>query len=306
MPNHRRGESIPQIRLEQPLPPLPRLPLPVSPVTPSIRIQIPDQIPFERYHDEESDEDSVFEGARRDGLRKPQRNDNHLSPISPSRSPLSLSRESTTPYRDQLSPTSPISRSGISISISRPQSPSIASSNGSQISISVGPSQTASPIEDDQSKPPEYEPMYDYLRSSRRPIHAFTSPNSNTFLSPTSRPDSPVDFGNVDFRPYHDNADHPFVITLSPLSPRSRPPQNPGEPGPPAYEELYLQHPTQQRQDELYDLVRQMDIEGNRAEEICKFVIGMIMLALVVVGVGLAFNWGKGWGPQCPRGAYRC
>jgi len=159
-------------------------------------------------------------------------------------------------------------------------------------------------MEDEQSKPPEYEPMYDYLRSSRRPVHAFTSPNSNTFLSPTSRPDSPVDFGNVDFRPYHDAVDHPFVITLSPLSPHSHP--RPGEECPPSYEELYLQHPSQRRQDELHDLVRQMDMEGNRAEDICKFVVGMIALALVVVGFGFAFNWGKGWGPQCSSGRSYC
>jgi len=228
-------------------------------------------------------------------LRKLYQGDNRLSPVSPGRSPSSPGR----PYRDYLSPTSPISRSGISISISRPQSPSITSSNASQISISVSSTRTTSPVSDEQSKPPDYTPMYDYLRSSRRPVHAFTSPNSNAFLSPTSRPESPVEFGNVDFRSYHDNVDHPFVITLSPLSPHSRPPQNPGDECLPSYEELYLQHPSPRRQDELYELVRQMDTAGDRAEEICKFVVGMVLLTLTVVGVGLAFNWGKGWGPPC-------
>lgn len=283
MPNHQRDRSVPQIRLEQPLPPLPLLPPSGSPVTARIRIQIPDQLQYEPYHDEESDgeEHSASEEVERSQnkrrVKKPY-SDNHLSPISPSLAPLSPTRES---YRDHLSPISP---TRISISISHPQSPS------SQISP-----RSTSPAPEDQSNPPEYAPMYDYLRSLPRPIHAFTSPNSNTFLSPTSLPQSPTDF-----MPYRDSIEHPFIITLSPLSPR-QPNNGEGEEGPPSYEELYLQHPCPHRQGELQELVRQMDAEGHWAEEICKFVIGMVMLSLCVVGVGLAFNWGKGWGPPGQR-----
>lgn len=299
MPEDQRERSVPQIRLEQPLP---EVPLPISPITPRIRIQIPDQLPYEPYRDEESEEESSGSGevgqANGKILRgvREQYSDNHLSPIVSSRDPRRQLVELHTTYREQLSPSSPVSRSGISISISRPQSPSIVPSNASQVSVHVSPRTITPPVQqNNQTKPPEYEPMYDYLRSLPRPIHFFTSPNSNTFLSPTSRPESPVDYD-----PYHDE---PFIITLSPLSPSSRP--NRQEVAPPSYEELYLQHSSPRRQDELHDLVRQMDSEGSWAEEICKFIVGMIMLALCVVGVGLAFNWGKGGGPQQCRGP-RC
>lgn len=306
--NHHRERSIPQIRLEQPLPPLPLLPLPISPNTPTIRIQVPDQLSYEPYHDEESDEEGASAseeiGGRQDGRgrRKQPYADNHLSPITPSQA-SSPTGGSHTPYRDHLSPKSPTSRTAFSFSISRPQSPSNASATTSQISPRTVNPTSAQEHQEEQCKPPEYEPMYDYLRSRPRPIHAFTSPNSNTFLSPTSGPQSPTDF-----MPYRDDVDHPFIITLSPLSPQHLPhAQNQdgeGEEGLPSYEELYLQHQCPHRQDELQQLVRQMDAEGNMAEEICKFVVGMIMLGLCVVGVGLAFNWGRGWDPPCGEG--RC
>jgi hypothetical protein len=253
---------------------------------------------YEFYRDEESgqeesESEEAGESQDRRGISNKPYSDNHLSPIAP-RSPLGPSREFHTSHRDHLSPTSPSSRSGIPISVSRPQSISVVSSNVSQISIEVSPKTTTPPArQDESSKPPEYEPMYDYLRSHPQMINPFASPNSNGFLSPTSHAQSPVDI-----TPYRDE---PFIITLSPLSPHSRPQhQNHGEAGLPSYEELYLQHPTVPRQNELLELVRQMDSEGNRAEDVCKFVLGMILLALTVVGVGLAFNWGKGWGPhQC-------
>lgn len=76
----------------------------------------------------------------------------------------------------------------------------------------------------------------------------------------------------------------------------------PGEPAPPSYEELYLQHPCPRAQTELAQLVRDMDAEGGTAEEVCKFMVGMLMLAICVVGVGFSFNWGKGWGPDAYQG----
>lgn len=241
---HQRSRSIPQIRLEQQLPPIPHLPVSLSPLTPQIHIQIPGAVIYAPYHDETDSEDELSEdetvGMREDA----QRQHSHLSPIF------------RTSYGGSAASTAP--------------------------SIELSPA-----VSEETNTPPAYEPMYDYLRSRPNP---FTSPNSNAFLSPTSRPHSPVDF-----MPYRDSVDHPFIITLSPLSPMSRPP--PGEPAPPSYEELYLQHQCPHRQGELAELVRQMDSEGEWADEICKFVFGMVMLSLCIVAVGLAFNWGKGWGP---------
>jgi hypothetical protein len=260
---HPRQKPVPQIRLAQPLPPLPPvLPQSISPTSPRIRIAIPEQPLHERYRDSSPEENELpevrMEGLR-DGRRRPTPSQRVtlLSPLTPLRSP----------FRDMPSPTTPV------------------------IEISPAADLESREEEEAPSKPPDYEPMYDYLRS--RPINPFTSPNSNTFLSPTSRPQSPVDY-----MPYSDDVDHPFIITLSPLSPLSRP----GEQAPPSYEELYMQHPCPQRQEELAELVRMMDGEGGRAEEICKFVIGMVMLTLCVVGVGLAFNWGRGWGPPPNQG----
>ena len=243
--HHQRSRSIQQIRLEQRLPPLPQLPVSISPITPQIRIQIPDQTVYAPYHDKSDEEDGLPEdemvGLREGGRRRT----------------MNLAPSPQTPYRDSPSPAAP--------------------------AIEVSP---AASIEAN-SKPPEYEPMYDYLRTRRTP---YTSPNSNAFLSPTSAPQSPVDY-----MPYRDWIDRPYIITLSPLSPMTRP--SPSEPAPPSYEELYRQYSCPQRQGELADLVRQMDSATEWAEEICKFVAGMVILSLCVVGVGLAFNWGRGWGP---------
>lgn len=265
--DHKRTRSIPQIRLEQPLPALPLLPPSISPITPQISIEIPDPVPYEPYRDETGDDglpEEEMVGLRIGRLARRPISHLTLSPLSPS---------PQTPYLD-----SPSQRS------------LFRDSPASNPSISVSPAETLA--EQSKPEPPEYEPMYDYLRS-RPTVHAFTSPNSNTFLSPTSAPQSPVDY-----TPYRDSAEHPFIITLSPLSPTSGREQQP----PPSYEELYLQHPCPHRQGELAALVRQMDSEYSVSEEICKFMLGMCMLALCIVGVGLAFNWGRGWGP--PGGGY--
>ena len=289
---HRRERSIPQIRLERPLPALPLLPTPVSPIAPRIRIQIPEE--WEPYQDEPSEDEAGIEEGMidiRDAGRRIQRRvepqpNGLLSPVTPRSSVRSPSRRRAPefqPYRDEprdmsLSPNTP------TIGIS--QCPSLASSNSSR--RSSGSTQAVSPTdsEGEANKPPEYEPMYDYLRSRPPPIHFRTSPNSNTFLSPTSHPQSPVEY--VSFT----DEERPFIITLSPLSPHTR-----GEPLPPSYEELFQQYRCPQQRDELQDMVQEMNTRGERAEDVGKFLIGMLILALTVVGVGTAFNWGKpgGW-----------
>ena len=281
--NHDRRQSIPQIRLEQPLPALPPLPMPVSPVAPRVRIQIPEE--WEPYQDEPPEGEEGMIGIREGGRRIqrrviPQPN-GLLSPITPRSSVRSPSRmraaQESQPYRDDprdmsLSPNTP------TIGIS--QCPSLASSNSSRRSSAS--TQLVSPAESEPNKPPEYEPMYDYLRSRPPPINFRTSPNSNTFLSPTSHPQSPVDFFT------YTDEERPFIITLSPLSPHTR-----GEPLPPSYEELFLQYRCPQQRGELQDMVQTMNNRGEWAEDLCKFLIGMLILAVTVVGVGTAFSWGK-------------
>ncbi|KAH8600628.1 hypothetical protein B0O99DRAFT_286133 [Bisporella sp. PMI_857] len=284
-----RERDVPQIRLEQPLQQPPLLPLPVSPVVvvaPRIRIQIPDEVQWEAYHDDPSEDEGLEgegmvlqEGRRMQRRVHPQPN-GLLSPITPRSAVRSPSRLRELYSDNPSSPSAGSSPGTPTISIS--QCPSLTSSANSSRRSSAMPSEAA-----ESPKPPEYEPMYDYLRS-RPPIHIFASPNSNAFLSPTSRGQSPTAF-----TPYTDE-ERPFVITLSPLSPHGQA-QNPGEPAPPSYEELFLQYSCPQRQGELQQMVRRMDNEGEWAEEICKFICGMVILALTIVGAGFAFNWGRGW-----------
>ena len=224
-------------------------------------------------------------GIREAGIRvqrrvHPQPN-GLLSPITPKssvRTPSRMQASESQPYRDDprdmsLSPNTP------TIGIS--QCPSLASSNSSRRSSAS--TQIVSPAEAESSKPPEYEPMYDYLRSRPPPTNFRTSPNSNTFLSPASHPQSPVDFVA------YTDEERPFIITLSPLSPHTR-----GEPLPPSYEELFLQYRCPQQRGELQDMVQTMNSRGEWVEDMCKVLIGMLILAITVVGAGTAFNWGRG------------
>lgn len=224
-PNQSRSGSpreneipIPEIRLQRPLPPLPRM-----------RIQIPYQTdsPLSAYTD-----------------------DSFLSP-SPA------TRQSRIALKDS-NESSPI--------------------DGNQTEHEQG-----------QRQPPEYEPMYDYLRALalHQQAHSarHSSPTSNTFLSPTSF-----------YMPYSDSTPSGdgqlAVITLSPLTPPSPGQSTAGDP--PAYEELYLQHPCPAQQTRLLELVRQLeDNETSVAEEICKFLIGIVSIILVILIFGIVFNWGR-------------
>jgi hypothetical protein len=149
-----------------------------------------------------------------------------------------------------------------------------------------------------QPPPPDYEPMHDYLRTlalhnQQRPSRYY-SPTSPTFLSPPSRTQTPGSY--TVYMPYQDS---PFstrsqqraVITLSPLSPTNH---ESAPLHPPSYEELYLQHRCPVQQSRLIELVRQMEDDGtNIAEDICKFVIGLVFVIVTVVIIGNIFNWGR-------------
>jgi hypothetical protein len=218
---------IPQLRLQQPLPPLPRM-----------QIQIP------------------YQGN----------------------SPLSA-------YTDDsfLTPGSPKVHSRITLKDSNEGSPIDASHAERRHGERSQP-------------PPDYEPMNDYLRAlalhrqDRSQRHY--SPTSNTFLSPSSRPHTPSIY-----MPYSDSPSGPddrrqAIITLSPLSPSANNQSTSGNP--PSYEELYLQHPCPVQQSRLLELVRELEgSESSVAEDICKFIIGLVFVIFTVMIIGMAFNWGR-------------
>jgi hypothetical protein len=146
--------------------------------------------------------------------------------------------------------------------------------------------------------PPDYEPMHDYLRAlalhNQQRSSRYYSPTSNTFLSPPSRPHTPGHY--TVYMPYQDSpsstrGQQRAVITLSPLSPTN---DESAPLNPPSYEELYLQHRCPVQQSRLIELVRQMEDDGtNTAEQICKFVIGLVFVIITVVIIGIIFNWGQ-------------
>jgi hypothetical protein len=56
---------------------------------------------------------------------------------------------------------------------------------------------------------------------------------------------------------------------------------------------------------QLQNLVREFDMDGSPAEqteELVKWVVSMLLIALTIACVGTAFNWGK---PGC-GGVHRC
>lgn len=73
---------------------------------------------------------------------------------------------------------------------------------------------------------------------------------------------------------------------------------------PPSYHDIY--NPSEI---EMRDLLRTYELDGTPAEqteEICKWLVAMLLIALTVVGVGIAFNWGQ---PSCQwpnQSAWRC
>lgn len=142
--------------------------------------------------------------------------------------------------------------------------------------------------------------MHDYLRAFalHRQQHrtpGYVSPTSNTFLSPSSHPHTSNLY--MTYMPYHDSPSAPrgqrrTIITLSPLSPTSSDQAAAAEP--PSYEELYLQHPCPMQQSRLLELVRQLEEDDSSlAEEVCKFMMGLTFVVLIIVIIGVIFNWGR-------------
>ena len=78
--------------------------------------------------------------------------------------------------------------------------------------------------------------------------------------------------------PYRDD---PFVITID---------HDLSQPPPPSYEELYI---GDQNTRELQRRLGEVDGDGSAAEEICKFIVAMLIIALTIGLVGTAFHWGR-------------
>ncbi|KAH8669546.1 hypothetical protein BGZ60DRAFT_407749 [Tricladium varicosporioides] len=124
------------------------------------------------------------------------------------------------------------------------------------------------------SQPPEYQPMYEYLRSkqvtSPNPPEYGASPSSMNIVTTVTVP------VEAPFQPYRDE---PFVVTID------------SSPPPPSYNDLYRENGI-----EMDILERTMAIDGDPAEqteEIYKWVVGMLLVTLTVASVGTAFNWGR-------------
>lgn len=138
-----------------------------------------------------------------------------------------------------------------------------------------------------ECKPPDYEPMYDYLRSHHRlDIVLPTSYLTTTTLS-SSHPS--ITLPN---EPYQDE---PFIITVDPdASPYADAEDGPrSQPPPPSYDAS-----EQERQQYramgggMMLTAASVDVEGNHAEDVCKFLAAMVLIALTVGVVGTAFSWG--------------
>lgn len=119
------------------------------------------------------------------------------------------------------------------------------------------------------NQPPSYEPMYDYLRSQQRPIR---------LIPPHPQSIRIMDASQESEEPYRDD---PFVITID---------HDLSQPPPPSYEELYI---GDQNTRELQRRLGEVDGDGSAAEEICKFIVAMLIIALTIGLVGTAFHWGR-------------
>ena len=123
----------------------------------------------------------------------------------------------------------------------------------------------------ERSQPPDYEPMYDYLRSQNLP--AFVDASQYTLRH--SIPDNSIQ------EPYRDE---PFIVTID-------------ESGnllpPPSYDDSQGEVQNQETAEDM-TLMTRLDLEANHMEDIFKFLLVMLMIALTVGAVGIAFSWGSG------------
>lgn len=120
----------------------------------------------------------------------------------------------------------------------------------------------------DMNDPPGYEPMHDYLVSRVRRL-AQMRPPEYALSSQDHTHDIPLQHQE----PYRDD---PFIITI-----------DPNQPPPPSYEALYIQ-----TQRELEILNEEIDPDISHAEDVCKWLVSMILITLTIIAVGFAFNWG--------------
>lgn len=132
-------------------------------------------------------------------------------------------------------------------------------------------------------EPPEYQPMYDYLRS-KQALDPHASTSSTGFGDLRIMTDTPVE-------PYRDDPEEPFVVDI-----------DGSEPPPPSYTDFCREHAI-----ELQSLEQTLDEEEvdpvERTEDICKWIVAMLLITLTVASVGTAFNWGR---PYCRYGGPRC
>ncbi|KAJ8058921.1 hypothetical protein OCU04_011906 [Sclerotinia nivalis] len=117
------------------------------------------------------------------------------------------------------------------------------------------------------NEPPEYEPMHDYLASRVRRLSQMWPPEYESSLQDHTN-DIPLQYQE----PYRDD---PFIITI-----------DSNQPPPPSYEALYIQ-----RQAEL-EMLNDEDLDIGHAEDVCKWLVSMILITLTIIAVGFAFNWG--------------
>ncbi|KAM3084094.1 hypothetical protein ACMFMG_001799 [Clarireedia jacksonii] len=121
----------------------------------------------------------------------------------------------------------------------------------------------------DLGQPPQYEPMHDYLAARVRRLAQMRPPGYESSTDQSSPEDIPL----VPQEPYRDE---PFVITIDADQP------------PPSYETLYIQTQT-----ELERLEQELNWDANHAEDICKWLVSMLLITLTIIAAGFAFNWGK-------------
>lgn len=133
--------------------------------------------------------------------------------------------------------------------------------------------------------PPGYEPMFNYLRSQQRPnVHPPLYNNCQT-----------ISHATIEI-PYRDE---PFIISIVEED------VDDGAQPPPSYTEIYNPNEIEMR-----NLLQTYDLDGTPAEqteEICKWVVAMLLIGLTIAGVGTAFNWGQ---PNCQwpnnKSSWRC
>jgi len=120
--------------------------------------------------------------------------------------------------------------------------------------------------------------MLDYLRQKRRPLSIASNSPTHPHRDEPYR-DNP-----------HPNQSSEFIITID--STLLLPIDNGA--APPAYEDICMQQRQSDEAENEFDMfVRALDYEGGPAEDICKWILAMLLVSLCVLAVALGFNWGN-------------